>query len=326
MHISNRHIFLLSISIIASMMFSSCNLLFFNKESDNARIEINPANIAFAPGTTRQFTATRTSANGATENVSGIVIWSTSNPSVAHISSGGTVTALSPGNAAIGASIGLLAQRSLVQVVDPNTTPVPPEPISKSMLQNPDFDEPGYEDPDEVIPGGGTIRDFVPGWNFSISGDRGMFNIGVGKEAGSNYLYLGQEAMDLTAPVTMAATATVGTRVTENTVFRIRYKILDFDGKSNHSDMEYPIRVIVTIDSTEYYLFLRSSNTDLPEEKILKGEWQSAEMFLPFLTVPGVVDSKAKRKIGIGDNIERIGINPMGLHWKILVDYFDLFS
>jgi len=316
MHFNNRHIFLLSLSIIASMMLISCNLLFFNKESDTERIDISPANIAFAEGTTRQFVAIRTSADGTQENVSGIVTWSTSNPSVVHISSGGTVTALSPGNAAIGASIGLLAQRSLVHVVDPNATPVPPGPILKSALQNPDFDEPGYEDPDEVIPGGGTIRDFVPGWNFSI-GDQGKFNIAIGKDVGSNYLYLGQEDTDLTTPVTMAATATGGTRVTENTVFRIRYKIIDFDGKSNHSDMEYPIRVIVTIDSTKYYLLLKTSNTD---------EWHSAEVFLPLLTIPGVVDSKDKHEIGIGDSIEQIGIEPMGLHWKIFVDYFDLLS
>lgn len=326
MRISNRRILPLLLSIIASIVLSSCNLLFLNNESNSERIEISPASISFAAGTTRQFTAIRISADGTRENVSGIVNWATSNPSILRVSPGGTVTAISPGNAAIGASIGQLVQRSVVKVVDPDTTPVPPGPIIKSVIRNPEFDEPGYEDPDEVIPGGGTIRDLVPGWNFSASGEKGMFNIGIGKDSGSNYLYLGQESPDPATPVTMTAIASGGTRVTENTVFRIRYKILDFDGRSNHSDMEYPIRVIVTIDSADYYLFLKSSNTDLPEEKNLKDEWQSGEVLLRSVTLPGVEDSTDKRQVQIGDYIERIGIAPMGLHWKIFVDYFDLLS
>ena len=64
-----------------------------------------PTREAAAPGETRQFFAKRTSLEGAQEDLTDSVQWTSSNESVATVSKSGMVTAVGPGSATIMAAV-----------------------------------------------------------------------------------------------------------------------------------------------------------------------------------------------------------------------------
>jgi trimeric autotransporter adhesin len=74
--------------------------------SDLASISIQPANGSIAPGTTVSFTATGTFDNGSTLNLTGQVMWSTSNASIAKLVGGGVAEGIAPGAVTITATLG----------------------------------------------------------------------------------------------------------------------------------------------------------------------------------------------------------------------------
>src|SRR5262249_31152845 len=69
-------------------------------------IAVSPANSAIPMGSTQQFTATGTLADGSTQDLSGAVTWSSTNPSVANIDSSGMATGLAEGTTTIQARSG----------------------------------------------------------------------------------------------------------------------------------------------------------------------------------------------------------------------------
>jgi hypothetical protein len=69
-------------------------------------VAIAPNPVTIAQGTSRQFTATATLADGTTQDVTGSVTWVSATPTVAAITYAGWVTGLAPGATTIGAEIG----------------------------------------------------------------------------------------------------------------------------------------------------------------------------------------------------------------------------
>jgi len=69
-------------------------------------ITVSPSNPAVSIGATQQFTASGTLADGSTQDVSGAVTWSSSNPSVATIDGSGTANGLAEGSTTIQAHYG----------------------------------------------------------------------------------------------------------------------------------------------------------------------------------------------------------------------------
>src|SRR5205823_4688974 len=69
-------------------------------------IAVTPANPSIAKGTTQQFTATGTYSDGSTQDLTNAVSWSSSNLSVATITSGGLASGVAQGTSQISASSG----------------------------------------------------------------------------------------------------------------------------------------------------------------------------------------------------------------------------
>ena len=92
-------------------------------------ITVTPSNTAILFGATQQFTATGTYSDGSTQNLTGTVGWTSSNTSVATISSTGVATSLSAGSTYISASLnGVNSNISALDVVSGAYT-APTEPV-----------------------------------------------------------------------------------------------------------------------------------------------------------------------------------------------------
>lgn len=75
-------------------------------------IAVTPATATVQAGKTQSFTATGTYSDGSTQNISTQVTWSSSNASVASVSSSGVATAIAGGSSSIIASQGVGKQES----------------------------------------------------------------------------------------------------------------------------------------------------------------------------------------------------------------------
>lgn len=69
-------------------------------------LNVSPANTTISPGTTQQYTATGTYSNGPAQNLTNLVTWSSSIPSVATINAAGLATAVAVGSTSVQASFG----------------------------------------------------------------------------------------------------------------------------------------------------------------------------------------------------------------------------
>src|SRR5205814_185492 len=78
-----------------------------------ASIAITPANPSIPKGTTQQFTATGTYSDGSTVEMTDSVSWSSSDTSVATITSGGLATSITQGSSTISASGGVTGSTTL---------------------------------------------------------------------------------------------------------------------------------------------------------------------------------------------------------------------
>jgi trimeric autotransporter adhesin len=72
-------------------------------------IAVTPTNSTMAPDTTKQFTAMGTFSDSSTQDVSGVVIWTSSSPAHATISSQGLATGLTAGTTTITATYGAIS-------------------------------------------------------------------------------------------------------------------------------------------------------------------------------------------------------------------------
>lgn len=95
-----------------------------------ARVEVTPASDTLDLGEQKQFSARASDANGFT--VSAEFTWSSSNPSVASVSSTGLVTAEALGVAAISATASGKTGISSVVVIDPNPPAAPSELLAEA--------------------------------------------------------------------------------------------------------------------------------------------------------------------------------------------------
>jgi len=80
-------------------------------------IVVTPANPSMPEGVTRQFTATGTYSDGTSHRIATQVTWSSSNPSVATVSSSGVVTAVAAGTATITATSGTISGNTTLTAI-----------------------------------------------------------------------------------------------------------------------------------------------------------------------------------------------------------------
>ncbi len=85
-------------------------------------LAVTPANSSVAKGSTKQYTATGTYSDNSTQNLTGSVVWTSSNTGVASITTGGLATGVAAGTATIQATLGSVAG-STGLTVTATTTP-----------------------------------------------------------------------------------------------------------------------------------------------------------------------------------------------------------
>ena len=96
-------------------------------------LALSSTSAAIARGTTLQFTATGTLTNGTTENATGLVTWSSSNPSVVGINVNGAqglAMGLTPGTSTITATSGAVSQSAILTVTSATLTSISVTPVS----------------------------------------------------------------------------------------------------------------------------------------------------------------------------------------------------
>src|SRR6516162_1004947 len=91
-------------------------------------------NATVAAGLTDQLTATGNYSDGSTKNLTGSVTWSSSNPSIATVTSGGLVKGVAQGNATVSAASGGVTGNTSITVGPPNLTSVAVTPSSASVF------------------------------------------------------------------------------------------------------------------------------------------------------------------------------------------------
>lgn len=79
-------------------------------------IAVSPVNPSITPGSMQQFTATGTYTNGTMSNITSSVTWSSSNSSVATITSGGLASGLATGSSTITATLGATSGNATLTV------------------------------------------------------------------------------------------------------------------------------------------------------------------------------------------------------------------
>ena len=94
--------------IVATMgLISACDSVDYPTKSVSlVAIEVTPANSSIAPGITHQFTATGIYDDNTKQDITRLVAWNSSSPSVASISDAGLATSLMPGNSTVTATLG----------------------------------------------------------------------------------------------------------------------------------------------------------------------------------------------------------------------------
>jgi hypothetical protein len=127
-----------------------------------ASIAIVPATASLATGQAEQFSAIGSYVSGVTENLTGSVIWSSSAPSVAGVSSGGLATSLTTGQTSVSASLGNITGLANLTVGSPsligqwntlsNTMPI--NPIHTALLSTGEV---------LIIAGSGNCAPNIPG-------------------------------------------------------------------------------------------------------------------------------------------------------------------
>lgn len=128
-----------AIVIASLMMVAGCGQFFPSSNSITA-LQVLPANSSYAPGATQQYTATATYGNMSTADVTSSVTWSTSPNSVATISNGGLLTAVTLGTATVKATSGNVIGSTGVTVANQTVSSVsisPPTPLPLSLSSGP---------------------------------------------------------------------------------------------------------------------------------------------------------------------------------------------
>src|SRR5271165_3956116 len=96
-------------------------------------IAVTPSNPSLAAGQQQQFTATGTFANGSHWNLTSVVAWSSSAPSVASISRGGRATSVAAGGTTIMATLGSITGSTGLTVTPPTLVSIAVTPANPSI-------------------------------------------------------------------------------------------------------------------------------------------------------------------------------------------------
>lgn len=112
-----------SISATSGSISGSTTLLV---EGNLNSLQITPSNSSLFQGFTQQFTATGSFSDGTSENLTNSVKWTSSNTSIATISSSGLVSGNSVGSVTITAVSGSISGSTSLSVAQPSGPPAPP--------------------------------------------------------------------------------------------------------------------------------------------------------------------------------------------------------
>ncbi|PYR76318.1 MAG: hypothetical protein DMF86_12700 [Acidobacteria bacterium] len=97
-------------------------------------LSVTPSNPSIPKGTTRTFSATGTYSDGSTQDVTNVVTWSSSTPSVATISSAGVATGSGVGTTTIQAASGSVSASTSLTVTAPALTSISVTPANPAIL------------------------------------------------------------------------------------------------------------------------------------------------------------------------------------------------
>jgi hypothetical protein len=98
-------------------------------------IAVTPANPSIAKGGGEQFAATGHYKNGSSENLTGIVAWSSSKTSVATITSGGMATSVALGTSSIVATLGAVTGTTTLTVTPPTLLSIAVAPANPAITK-----------------------------------------------------------------------------------------------------------------------------------------------------------------------------------------------
>ena len=124
-------IFLSVTALFALALAVSCTGFFVNPTLTS--ITVGPNNVNLTQGNTQQMTATGTFDDGSTKTLSSNVVWSSSDKSIAPISSSGQVTAASAGTATITAQSGTASGTATINVTLGNVTNLKVNPTTATI-------------------------------------------------------------------------------------------------------------------------------------------------------------------------------------------------
>ena len=121
--------------IVATMgLISACDSVDYPTKSVSlVSIEVTPTNSSIAPGTTHQFTATGIYDDNTTQDITTLVVWNSSSPSVASISDAGLATSLMPGKSTVTATLGSNSGTTLLTVTSAVLISIEVTPSSHRM-------------------------------------------------------------------------------------------------------------------------------------------------------------------------------------------------
>jgi Bacterial Ig-like domain (group 2) len=91
-------------------------------------IAVTPQGISLSVGNTQQLHATATYSDSSTSDVTSMVTWGSSAPSVATVSASGLVASVAPGSTAVTATLGSASGSDAITVPMPSPPPPPPPP------------------------------------------------------------------------------------------------------------------------------------------------------------------------------------------------------
>lgn len=125
------HYFFAFVSILALLLSTGCTGFFVNPNLTT--ITVGPSTPSVQQGGTVTLTATGTYDDGSTKNITGSATWSSSDVTLATVSSSGVVTGVASGKATITATSGTVSGSTSVTVTLANLVSITATPSSTSI-------------------------------------------------------------------------------------------------------------------------------------------------------------------------------------------------
>jgi hypothetical protein len=129
---SKSKLVLLSFALVLSLMSAGCRGFFVKPTLTT--ITVGPPTPSVQQGSTLQMAATGTFDDGSTKTLTSNVFWTSSDVTVAKISSGGLITAVSTGSATVTATSGTVSGSTTVTVTLANLVSIQVKPANSSIV------------------------------------------------------------------------------------------------------------------------------------------------------------------------------------------------